>query len=273
MMSLISWVHGKKFSLPRDSFLTVLLVSLGLWAALIFGCYRYLVTPEHCKDMVQFPYEISSPGCYQLTKDVSLSKEIGVAIVVKSNLVRIELNGFRIEGGGQSFHNTGISIRGGHDISVQNGTLNSFLFGIRAEPDGEAGPARRLLIKNITLNDHALRAVIAGGSEIHLENILVKNTGVRVVFPNAQTAGIELSGKNCSVSNTHVVDTIAFGTGEAAALILSGDVAGCRLASNTFQNNGLRNCRTTGILSKDVSGEVYLIDNQIRGFSIVARQQ
>jgi len=271
-MSLLSWTKGAPL-LPRDSFFVVLLVACGLWGALIFGCFRYLATPEHCKDILRLPYEISAPGCYQLKQDLSFSNEDGTAVVVKSNRVRVELNGFRIKGPGQSAHSVGISVRGGHDVSIQNGSVDSFLFGIRAEAEGEAGPARGFLLKNLTLDDHALRAVMAGGSEIHLENVLVRNTGVRVVLPNPQTAGIELSGKNCSISDTHVLDTSSSGTGEAVALILRGDVVGCTLVNNSLQNKGVRNYRTTGILFKETSGTADLIDNRISGFSAITRQQ
>ncbi len=272
-MALPPWLRKGLHAQPNNSFLIVLVGCLGLWAALIFGCYRYIELPEYCKEITQFPYDINSPGCYRLSEDASYSDKNGTAIIVRSNRVRIDLGGFHIKGPAQSSYSVGIAVSGGHDISIQNGSVDGFLFGIRAESDGEAGPANRLLIKNLNLDDNALGAIMAGGREIHLENVVVKNTGARIIFPNALTAGIQVSGENCAISNTRVSETSSSGAGQAAAIVLSGNVAGCTLMDNTLQNSSLPGYRTVGILSKEASGEVRYIRNRLQGFSVDTRRQ
>jgi len=72
---------------------------------------------------------ITRPGSYRLHRDVRL-REAGAAVVITASGVSLDLAGHTLTGPGGT-QGTGILIEGGHGVSVHNGTLRGFAFGVQ----------------------------------------------------------------------------------------------------------------------------------------------
>ena len=72
---------------------------------------------------------ITRPGSYRLSHNVRL-KGAGSAVVISVAGVSLDLNGHALIGPGGK-QGTGILVQGGHGVSVRNGTIQGFGFGVQ----------------------------------------------------------------------------------------------------------------------------------------------
>ena len=82
------------------------------------------------------PTVIRDSGCVRVVKDIAVTEPGGSALVVFADRVSIDLGGYSLAGPGADSSVPGIHVIGGEDISIRNGSIRGFLFGIRAEPNG-----------------------------------------------------------------------------------------------------------------------------------------
>jgi len=154
-----------------------------------------------------FPYVISNPGSYRLTGNLTVSSTSADAIDVNVSHVGIDLNGFSITGPGGSSTRAGINgSPSGNQLTVENGTITGFLFGVFTGIDG--------IVKSV----HAA----ANGAGIDVGNGVIQGCTADGNTTVGITAGgeAEISG-NTAGSN---------GTG-----ITCGH--GCLVSGNTIDNN------------------------------------
>ncbi len=81
------------------------------------------VTPG---DAPGFPIHIFEPGSYRLTSDLQSASGIA-GIIFTVDDTTLDLNGFRLLGGGEVGAAHGISLGGGENIEIRNGTVVGFL--------------------------------------------------------------------------------------------------------------------------------------------------
>jgi hypothetical protein len=72
---------------------------------------------------------ITRPGSYRLGHNVRL-KSAGTAILISSGGVSLDLDGHALIGPGGK-QGIGVLVQGGHDVSVRNGTIQGFGFGVQ----------------------------------------------------------------------------------------------------------------------------------------------
>jgi nitrous oxidase accessory protein NosD len=72
---------------------------------------------------------ITRPGSYRLSHNLKL-RSAGNAVVISSSGVSLDLDGHALIGPGGK-QGTGILVQGGHDVSVRNGTMQGFGFGVQ----------------------------------------------------------------------------------------------------------------------------------------------
>ena len=108
-------------------FLALVLFMGWSWAcgeALAQGEFYVIAVPKGVGTAISsLPVEISNPGFYYLTKDLTLAGG-GDAITVKTNHVTLDLMGFSIVGAMGS--GNGIYMNGVADVEIRNGTIRSF---------------------------------------------------------------------------------------------------------------------------------------------------
>jgi hypothetical protein len=72
---------------------------------------------------------ITRPGSYRLGHNLKLTGG-GVAVVISAGGVSLDLGGHALIGPGGK-QGTGVLVQGGHDVSVRNGTIQGFAFGVQ----------------------------------------------------------------------------------------------------------------------------------------------
>lgn len=163
------------------------------------------------------PYEITNPGFYYLTSDLTGAQGWN-GINVNADNVTIDLMGFTITGNSQA-NGTGIQVNNRNNVEIRNGTLRGWQNGGIYDSSGEGVNYRVLNLRTI-------------------------GSGIIIVGSNHLVKG-------CTVSdNTWYGIDIGYGTitGNVISNITSEGSSGIKIDSGTVSDNVVRNC-TQGIRS------------------------
>lgn len=162
------------------------------------------------KPLKPFPIVINRPGSYQLTSNLTVPNANTTAILVQTDNVTIDLNGFAIIGPGQSISTAkGIDATGYNNIKVMNGTIRGM---------GDAG--------------------ISAGENCIIQGVIATNNGVGILVAGAATVSGNTAnyndGDGIFVGNGPVSNNTAWGNGgEGIHVNGNGPVS-----NNTTNNNG-----------------------------------
>ena len=121
------------------------------------------------------PFQIVAPGTYVLTGNLSFSAQSGVAINILPNLsgpVILNLKGYTLTGGGGNsigvflgfFGPSGSGAPTTSGVTVKNGTIQNFGFGVWAESNNTTNPVLSSIdVNNLTLFISATPAANGAG--------------------------------------------------------------------------------------------------------------
>jgi hypothetical protein len=139
------------------------------------------------------PINITAPGHYYLTRDLSFVTP-GTAILITSDDVNLNLNGFTVRGGA----NVGISISGARTRThIHKGTVKQFSVGIQQAVDAAS---TTVTIEDMIVTDTSGIAVSVQ------ENAAVR----RVTVARSGGAGL-IAGQHSSIEDARVSETVNFG--------------------------------------------------------------
>jgi hypothetical protein len=100
-----------------------------------------------------FPYHITQPGSYRLSSNLSVNTP-SIGLSIDSEGVTLDLGGFSITGpGAQAGVSIGIYSSGYRDITVKNGSVRSFAYGINLNDSGGGS----IVDVQATYNQYGLR--------------------------------------------------------------------------------------------------------------------
>ena len=109
-----------------------------------------------CLPIVTVPYEITTSGRYCLGRDLAFEATEGAAVAVNTDFVSIDLRGFTLGGtAGPTTQASGIHARGRSGVSVSNGRVTGFLYGVQLE---DPSP--------YTAGGHRVERVLAEGNTV-----------------------------------------------------------------------------------------------------------
>jgi hypothetical protein len=108
-------------------------------AALILGTIASAQTQINQTNISSFPYNITQPGSYILTSNLTVTSANTSAIIINSSNVTVNLNGFTISGPLQCSASsctsswTSFGVEGsGNNITIHDGNINGFYAGASA---------------------------------------------------------------------------------------------------------------------------------------------
>jgi hypothetical protein len=239
-----------------------------IWLSLLAGSYLFSKKPPSCSVITVVPAVIESSGCYELRHDLELKDPSAIAILIRSNNVRLDLAGHRILGPSSSNgQGVGIAARGIHDVTVENGIITGFLYGIRVEM-WKSRMTNRFTLKNVSLVNNGFRAAAIEGNNTVVEDVTVERTGGTLFFPNASAIGLDLAGADCRIRRNQILETYPVGEGEGVGISLSKDVQGCVVEENVLRNiTRAGGSKTLGIRWKDSARSATILNNRIDGFT------
>jgi parallel beta-helix repeat protein len=128
--------------------------------------------------ITSLPFTITSQGHYCFSRNLSTAITTGAAITVDSDFVVLDLNNFKLGGGGAGLATDmfGIYANNHSNITIRGGNIRGFAVGIAIE--GTTGSsAQSILIENNVLDGNTKVGINVFGKAITIRNNTVYNTG------------------------------------------------------------------------------------------------
>ena len=128
-----------------------------LFASLAFATGLMLLSAASYGQTLIFslPYTISMDGTYKLAHDLTYSAALGNAIIVNASNVTIDLNGYQLVATASNSYNFGIYANNVSNVSVKNGTIAGFTFGVEMDyPQGASNVNFGHLVDGLHLSNN-----------------------------------------------------------------------------------------------------------------------
>jgi parallel beta-helix repeat protein len=188
-----------------------------------------------------YPYTISTGASYRLTGNLTDSSASADAIDVTAGSVTLDLNGFSIIGASGS-DTYGISASGDTNVTVENGTITGFEFGVVI---GNGGIVRNLHATNdgdgiVVGSNSVIQGCVASSNSAN--GIYSTGTGL-VISGNAANSNAKLgigAGSQSTISGNSVYSN-------------SGDGIYCNGSACAISNNTINGNSPYGILASDAT--------------------
>lgn len=250
-----------------------------------FCCFFSIVNSvksENCKYITKIPVTILVQGVYCFDRHWPVNLSSGTAITIATGHVTIDMKNYKLGNlaAGPTNKATGIRAIDQINVTVRNGVVRGFLFGIRIWADGA-------LIEDNVLDFSYYSGIHAEGNNIVVRNNYARNTGGGIGQRSAHGIGMPDSA-NVQVYNNTISNT--FAKLSARGIFLSdvqiaevwgnavydlntarytygidihGQSENIILTNNSFINKGLTG--TTAIRALTSTG-IYCTENTIIGF-------
>ena len=165
-----------------------------------------------CTAITSLPYTISTQGIYCLKGNLATSMTSGSAIEINTNNVVIDLNGYKLGGlgAGPGTLARGIYAYQRQNITIKNGTVRGFMYGIDLRDTGSYATSQAHLVENIRADMNTWVGINVHGRGNIVRNNQVVDTGGST--PAALAVGIAINGPGNRVINNDVYETVAGGT-------------------------------------------------------------
>jgi hypothetical protein len=177
--------------------------------------------------------------------------------------VVLDLNGHKLGnlGAGPETTARGIYALNRTNITIKNGTVRGFKFGIFLD---DSGNSEGHIVENIRADLNTFTGIEVAGTGNIIRNNLVLGTGGTTAFgPNSNVYGIVADGTENQLLNNAVVNTAAVGTAVAFAIFVesgSAVVDHNRLSNAALPGGGLA---SHGIFVAGEGTDVLVVDNRI----------
>jgi hypothetical protein len=177
--------------------------------------------------IASLPYTISTSGIYCLTHDLEHASSVARdAIRIEADDVVLDLNGHKVDGsvGGEGAFTFGIYAFGRRNITIRNGTVRGFFYGIYLDdfhpPEASAGHLVEAI--RADCNNAIGIAMVGRGSVVRANHVL--DTGGTTAFSSADAWGwgIYVVGAGNRVVDNDIDTVMKRGDGVATGIFLRG---------------------------------------------------
>ena len=195
----------------------------------------------NCTPVTALPTVITVQGIYCFTGDLATSVPFGNAIEIQTNNVVLDLNGHKLGGlaAGPSTQAVGIYAADHQNITIRNGTIRGFFYGIALD---DLGASQGHVVEDIRADQNTREGIDVRGSGVIIRNNQVVATGGTTVFgSNASAIGIVAIGSGARVLNNDVIKTVKQGTGISYGIVFAFGSMGALAVNNriTQADHGL----------------------------------
>src|SRR5436309_356976 len=189
------------------SFAALLLLGLAI------GPWRAQAETVNCTPITAVPFTIPAAGTWCLAQDLNTTLASGNAITIAANNVVLDLNGHRLAnvGAGPGTEASGVYAFQRTDITVRNGTVRGFKFGIRLDDSSPYTTYQAHVIEDLRADQNTWIGIWVAGRENIIRNTQVMSTGGATSSESA--VGIVVFGSETQVLNNEIIDTFGRNTG------------------------------------------------------------
>lgn len=185
-----------------------------------------------CKPIIR-PDTLSEPGRYCLKNDLIIKEQNQSGLVITSDDVEIDLAGHAIRSTWPNSLGSGISSHDFDRLSISNGTISGFLFGIRMEECDNCSVMRMAMHDN-----HMIGIRMYGDAGTVTQSHIGEINGLGGDFASSYSYGIELSGPNAKISENIVEQIYPFREGEGVGISVSLDSRHSHITHNRLNWDG-----------------------------------
>jgi len=223
-------------------------------APLIIAVLVVFSVPSHAvaaggKTITKLPYVIKKPGVYVLAKNLTTPLTSGAAIVVNADGVTIDMKGFGIRyvpaTPGVATVATGIYCEGFSHLTIRNGCVEGFSWGIRVTSDPMA------VIEDITL-----RTTRTHGIFLMSHAAVIRRCSVLDTTNSSSVVGISALGVGVHIADCLVYNTDSSASSASCIFVIG---SGSTIERNRVVNPSL-NVNTTAI---ETMGSMHINDNHV----------
>jgi hypothetical protein len=204
------------------------------------------------------PYTISAPGIYCLTANIVTNLATGAAIMIAADDVVLDLNGWGLDNSaaGPSTFASGVYAGARQSVTVRNGTVRGFLFGILLQDTSSGG----YVIETIHADRNWFVGLQAEGTGIVIRNNHVTTTGssTQTGYTFGFAYGISGFGAGPRILNNEVANTVGVSGGAGFGIDFCNASDGLAVANRITQaDTGLAYlCGSTGKFRDNITSGV-----------------
>ncbi|PHJ94685.1 hypothetical protein VF09_36980, partial [Nostoc linckia z9] len=147
-------------------------------------------------------------------------KQGAAALQIKSGNVSIDLQGHKITGPGVGT-GVGVSASGVSSIKVSNGAISGFFYAVNMES------VTNVSLTGLALTNNIFRGATVLGSEVVIEDTVVRGLTGFSGWPDSHTFGIEVTGPGCTIRRNRILGIVPFRAGEAAGISVNNYAENC----------------------------------------------
>jgi hypothetical protein len=187
----------------------------------------------NCIPITSLPFTITAKGIYCLTGDLNTSITTGNALEIAANNVIVDLNGHKIAGqaAGAGTTATGIYANQRQNITIRNGTIRGYFYGIWLDDVSPYTASQGHLVEEVRLDRNLYVGIAAFGRGCLIRRNQVTATGGTTAFgADAFAYAISASGNGQRIVDNDVMTVTKAGTGSGYGIALA--TAGDNLVVN-----------------------------------------
>jgi YD repeat-containing protein len=226
--------------------------------------------PALCQVIAVVPYKITTSGHYCLAGDISFSDPAGAAIAIEADFVRLDLQGYRLDGSaaGRETQAVGVQASDRMGLVVRNGRVLGFRSGVHLSASYPYGDSGLHLVEEIEAEGNTLHGLYVAGRNSTVRRSTVLFTGGAPVEGgdgegggSEDTCGIALVGPGARALHNDVRNTFGNGPGVGRGLLF--DTANGAVALGNFMSQP---GSATGLLIRS-SEDVIVLRNRFVSLS------
>ena len=162
-----------------------------------------------CTAITTIPITITTQGIYCLNGNLSGNLATGSAVTIATNNVTVDLNGYKLGNlaAGLGTNATGIFADQKKNITIRNGTIRGFKYGILLEDASPYTTSSGHLIEEVRLDMNTFVGIYVVGPANTIRNNQVVKTGGTTQHPTA--SGISTIGAGVRIINNDVIEVVA----------------------------------------------------------------
>ena len=212
-----------------------------------------------CTPITTIPITITVQGIYCFSGNLAGNMASGNAITIDTNNVTIDFNGFKLGNlaAGPSTFAKGIYADNKKNITLRNGTIRGFHYGIRLLGSTASGH----LVEDMRLDGNTYLGIYLSGKGAMVRNNQVVSTGDTTTGSNLAYGIFISSGEGASIINNDVADTVE-GSGGTSKAITCHTCSGTVIKKNRVSNSAAGPGIAYGIYV-DLGSNNLMVDNRM----------
>jgi hypothetical protein len=226
------------------------------------------ISAQNCTPITSVPFVITSPGNYCVVSYITTDLSTGAAIEIRTDNVSLDFANGGLDGlaAGPLTQASGVYAVDRSNITIQNGTIRGFAYGIALENTaGDFANTTGLSVSEMLLELNRAVAIEVRGANTTLTKNLIQTTGNS---PYGGSVAINLFGPHPVLYQNNIIDT-ATQTPDSDAIdiqIIGGST--CDLQGNRMVNTVSTTGQSIGVLiwsSSDCLIRNNIFDNRTAG--------